>query len=116
MMAWAVERISGSTISWMVETELGHSNDQKKAYRLAEWMAVNFPEGLTVIAFPTAYWRLIHITYGVEQLHREFRRQARVVSIFPNPISCLRLVSVVLAEISDEWLTGRTIIAFQGSE
>jgi len=36
-----------------------------------------------------------------------------VVSIFPNPASCLRLVSAVLSEISDEWLTGRTFLTFQ---
>ena len=47
-------------------------------------------------------------TNDVERLHREVRRRARVVSIFPNPASCLRLVSAVLAEIREEWLTGRT--------
>ena len=55
-------------------------------------------------------------TNGVERLHREVRRRARVVCIFPNPASCLRLVSAVLAEISDEWLTGRTYMTFEGSE
>ncbi len=38
----------------------------------------------------------------------------KVVSIFPNPASCLRLVSAVLNEISEEWLTGRTYIRFEG--
>ena len=89
---------------------------RKNASRLAQWMAVNIPEGLTVFSFPTAHRRLIRTTNGVERLHREVRRRARVVSIFPNPPSCLRLVSAVLAEISDEWLTGRTYITFQGSE
>jgi putative transposase len=89
---------------------------QKTASRLAEWMALNIPEGLMIFSFPTAHRRLIRTTNGVERLHREVRRRARVVSIFPNPTSCLRLVSAVLAEISDEWLTGRTYITFQGSE
>ena len=79
-------------------------------------MAGNIPEGLAVFSFPTPHRRLIRTTNGVERLHREVRRRARVVSIFPNPASCLRLVSAVLAEISDEWLTGRTYITFQGSE
>jgi len=89
---------------------------RKTASRLAEWMAVNIPEGLMIFSFPTTHRRLIRTTNGVERLHREVRRRARVVSIFPSPVSCLRLVSAVLAEISDEWLTGRTYITFQGSE
>ena len=75
-------------------------------------MTNNLPEGLTVFSFPASYRRLLRTTNGVERLHREVRRRARVVSIFPNPASCLRLVSAVLAEISEEWLTGRTYILF----
>ena len=89
---------------------------QKSASRLATWMADNLPEGLTVFSFPTAHRRLLRTTNGVERLHREVRRRARVVSIFPNQASCLRLVSAVLNEISEEWLTGRMYLSFQGSD
>ncbi len=34
---------------------------------------------------------------------------------FPIKASCLRLVSAVLNEISEEWLTGRTYMTFEGS-
>lgn len=88
---------------------------KQSASRLSEWMANNLPEGLTVFAFPAAWRRLLRTTNGVERLHREVRRRARVVSIFPNPASCLRLVSAVLAEISEEWLTGRTYMNFEGT-
>ncbi len=88
---------------------------EKSASRLAEWMATNIPEGLTVFSFPGALRKLLRTTNGVEKLHREIRRRARVVSIFPNKASCLRLVSAVLNEISEEWLTGRTYITFEGS-
>jgi len=88
----------------------------KSASRLAEWMVSNIPQGLTVFAFPVAHRKLIRTTNGVERLHREVRRRARVVSIFPNQASCLRLVSAVLNEISEEWLTGRTYLSFQGSD
>jgi len=89
---------------------------QKTASRLAEWMAANIPDGLAVFAFPVAHRRWLRTTNGVERLHREVRRRARVVSIFPNPPSCLRLVSAILSEISEEWLTGRTYLSFQGSD
>ena len=86
---------------------------QHSASRLSEWLAPNIPEGLTVFSFPSTFRRVLRTTNGVERLHREVRRRARVVSIFPNPTSCLRLVSAVLAEISDEWLTGRTYLTFE---
>jgi putative transposase len=89
---------------------------QKTAFRLAEWLATNIPEGLAVFAFPVAHRRWLRTTNGVERLHREVRRRARVVSIFPNPSSCLRLVSAILSEISEEWLTSRIYLSFQGSE
>jgi transposase-like protein len=87
----------------------------KNASRLSQWLATNIPEGLIVFAFPASFRRLLRTTNGVERLHREVRRRARVVSIFPNPASCLRLVSAILAEISEEWLTGRTYMNFEGA-
>jgi transposase-like protein len=86
---------------------------QKTAYRLADWMATNIPEGLTVFSFPPAHRGLLRTTNNLERVHREVRRRARVVSIFPNPASCLRLVSAVLNEISDEWLAGKRYVLFQ---
>ena len=88
---------------------------QQSASRLSEWMAANLPEGLTCFAFPATFRRLLRTTNGVERLHREVRRRARVISIFPNPASCLRLVSAVLAEISEDWLIGRTYLVFEGA-
>jgi transposase-like protein len=78
------------------------------ASRLAEWMAASILEGLMIFTFPAAHRRLVRTTNNVERLHREVRRRAR-----PNQASCLRLVSAVLNEISDEWLTGRTHLTFQ---
>jgi len=89
---------------------------EKPAARLSKWMADNIPEGLTVFTFPVAHRRRIRTTNGVERLHREVRRRARVVSIFPNQAACLRLVSAVLNEISEECLTGRMYLSFEGSD
>ena len=49
----------------------------------------------------------------VERLHREIRRRTRVVSIFPNEASCLRLMSAVLMEQSEAWETGRAYLRFE---
>jgi putative transposase len=46
-------------------------------------------------------------TNSLERLNQEIKRRSRVVRIFPNRASCLRLVSALAIEQSEEWLTGR---------
>jgi putative transposase len=87
----------------------------KTAPRLSTWLETAIPEGLTVFAFPTAHRRLLRTTNGVERLNKEIRRRTRVVGIFPNEASCLRLVSAILMEISEEWETGKTYLAFDAA-
>jgi len=41
----------------------------------------------------------------VERLNEEIRRRTRVARLFPNEAACLRLVSAILMEISEEWQT-----------
>ena len=77
------------------------------APRLAAWAEENIPEGLTVFRFPPNHWRRIRTSNGVERLNREIRRRSRVATLFPNEASCLRLVTAVVMEISEEWQTNR---------
>lgn len=84
----------------------------KSASKLAAWLESTIAEGLTVVAFPEAHRRLIRTTNGVERLNKELRRRTRVVGIFPNEASCLRLVSAILMEISDEWETEKALFTF----
>jgi putative transposase len=83
------------------------------APRLADWMEENLPEGLTVFAFPEKHRRLIRTTNGLERLNREIRRRTRVASLFPNEASCLRLVTAVVMEISEDWQTGKRYIKWE---
>jgi transposase-like protein len=85
---------------------------EKAAPRLATWMEEALPEGLTVFAFPAAHQRRLRTTNGLERLNQEIRRRTRVVRIFPNVASCLRLVSALLMEIDEEWLAGRSYLSF----
>jgi len=86
------------------------------APRLATWMEENLPEGLTVFSFPQKHRRLIRTTNGLERLNREIRRRSRVASIFPNNASCLRLVTAVVMEISEDWQTGNRYIKWDSDE
>lgn len=84
----------------------------KTAPRLAEWLENNILEGLTVFALPQAHWRLLRTINGLERVNEEVRRRTRVVGIFPNEASCLRLVTAILMEISDDWETGKAYLTF----
>ncbi len=86
---------------------------QEKAANLATWMEENIPEGLTVFAFPQKHRRHIRTTNMLERLNREIPRCIRVVSIFPNEASCLRLASALLMETSEEWMTGHKYLSFE---
>ena len=78
----------------------------KTASKLAAWMETARPEGLTVLAFPAAHRQRLRTVNGLERLNQEIRRRTRVVGVFPNEASCLRLVSALAMETSDDWETG----------
>ena len=40
-------------------------------------------------------------------MSQEIKRRTRVIHLFPNAASCLRLVSAILMELSEDWETGR---------
>jgi transposase-like protein len=80
------------------------------APKLADWMEVNIPEGLTVFAWSAKQRRLLRTVNGLERLNREIRRRTRVAVLFPNEASCLRLVTAIVMEVSEEWQTGRAYL------
>lgn len=74
---------------------------------LAAWMEENLPEGFAVYRFARHTHRRIRTVNGLENLNAQIRKRTRVVGVFPNVASVLRLVSAVLSEFHEEWLTGR---------
>lgn len=88
----------------------------QKAPRLSAWMEQAIPEGLTVFDFPASHRRRLRTNNLLERLHREVERRTKVVSIFPNEASCLRLVSAVLMEIDEAWQVGRRYLDMEQLE
>ena len=62
---------------------------------------------LAVLAFPSSHRQRLRTTNGIERLNEEIKRRTRVIRIFPNRESCLRLVTALAAEQSDEWVSGK---------
>jgi len=80
---------------------------KSEAPKLAHWAEENLPEGFAVFDFPHGQRTRLRTTNGLERINREIKRRTRVASIFPNTASCLRLVSALLAECDEEWMTGK---------
>jgi len=77
------------------------------APKLADWMEVNLPEGFAVFAFPKLHQRKLRTSNQLERLSQEIKRRTRIVRVFPNEPSCLRLISALLMEVGEEWEYGR---------
>ena len=79
----------------------------KESPKLAEWAEENIQEGFAVFDFPAPHRARLRTTNGLERINRELKRRTRVASIFPNAASRLRLVSALLMEVDEDWLTGK---------
>jgi len=62
-------------------------------------------DALTFMAFPREHWSRISSTNPIERINKEIRRRTRVIGIFPNIESALRLISMILLEQTEDWHT-----------
>ena len=83
---------------------------------LVEWLEETIQEPLAVFELPEAHRKRLRTTNGLERYHQENRRRSRVIRIFPNPASCLRLVSAMGMEQSEDWLTGHRYLNMEVME
>ncbi|MDO9545772.1 MAG: transposase [Pelolinea sp.] len=81
--------------------------------KLADWMEINIPEGFTVFSFPREHQRRLRTSNYLERLSQEIKRRTRVVRVFPNEQSCLRLISAILMEVIEEWEYGRLYLRME---
>lgn len=80
---------------------------EKGQEKVAEHIEEHVEECLSCLVFPESHRRRIRTTNGQERLNQEIKRRSRVVRIFPNREACLRLVTALAVEQSEEWVTGR---------
>lgn len=83
---------------------------------IAEKLDKEAEDVLTCFHFPASHRKRIRTTNCLERLNQEIRRRTRVVRIFPNRDSALRLITALCVEQSEEWETGRKYLNMEELE
>jgi putative transposase len=64
-------------------------------------------DAVAVLVLPAKYRRRLRTTNMLERLNEELRRRERVIRIFPNEASALRMIGALLVEQHEQWISGR---------
>ena len=70
-------------------------------------METGFDDATAVLGLPEKYRKRLRTTNSVERLNEEVRRRERVIRIFPNRESVVRLIGALLMEQDEKWAAGR---------
>ena len=76
----------------------------QKYPKLCEWVEENIGETFTFYHLPLQHHKHMKSTNMLERLNEEIKRRTRVVRIFPNEASCLRLIRALAVETHEGWL------------
>ena len=97
---------------------------RKRSNALAEEYEKRFPQAIQTLedgledslqffAFPALDSRKTSSSNMLERLNKEIRRRTRVVGIFPNSSSYLRLVTTYLMEYAEDWSSSKAYMSSQ---
>ena len=80
---------------------------EKKAPKAMQVLENGFDDAAAVLALPEKYRGRLRTTNSVERLNEEICRRERVIRIFPNRKSVIRLLGALLMEQDEKWAVGR---------
>jgi putative transposase len=79
----------------------------KSCPKAMEILAAGLEAVLSFYAFPNVHRRKLWSSNPIEHLNGTLRKRTNVVGIFPNRASAVRLISMVLIEQTEDWITER---------
>lgn len=89
---------------------------EKTATKSVACLQAGFEDAMTVMELPEKYRKRLRSTNMQERLNEEIRRRERVIRIFPNDASALRLIGALLAEHHETWQERRYLDMDQFNE
>jgi transposase-like protein len=84
-----------------------------RAPKAVQVLERGFDDATAVLALPAVYRQRLRTNNGVERLNEEIRRRERVIRIFPNRESAVRLMGALLLELDEQWSTGHRYLDMQ---
>ena len=79
---------------------------QSRAPKAMETLERGFDDAIAVSVYPKEYRVRLRTTNGPERLNAEIRRREKVIGIFPNRESVIRLIGAYLMEYEENWTHG----------
>ncbi|SHE62061.1 IS256 family transposase [Alkalibacter saccharofermentans] len=77
------------------------------APKAMETLELGFDDVMAVMNLPKKYRKRLLTSNSIERLNQEIRRRERVIRIFPNEDSLIRLIGALLMEQDEKWTTGK---------
>lgn len=77
------------------------------APKAMEILESGFDDVMAVMALPEKYRKRLRTSNSIERLNEEIRRRERVIRIFPNADSAIRLIGALLVEQDERWASGK---------
>jgi len=79
-----------------------------KAAKAMDVLEEGFEDAIAVLELPERYRKRLRTTNSLERLNEEVRRRERVIRIFPNRESAIRLIGALLMEQDEKWASGKS--------
>lgn len=101
----ALFKITDINLARKMKEELFSKYEEDKRYQKSlEVLDEGFEDAFAYLNEEEAYSRL-RTTNCLERLNGEIRRREKVIRIFPNEASAIRLIGAILMDINEEWTT-----------
>jgi putative transposase len=87
--------------------KLSKELEEDKQIKASEFIEESIEDSLSVYDLPSSHRRKMKSTNMLERFNQELKRRSRVVRIFPNESSCLRLLGMISKQQAEQWLSNR---------
>ncbi|MGB9840696.1 IS256 family transposase [Thermovenabulum sp.] len=78
-----------------------------KAPKAMDVLETGFEDAIAILEYPEHYRKRLRTTNALERLNEEIRRRERIIRIFHNRESAIRLIGALLMEQDEKWTSGK---------